>query len=107
MKVRELLTILREVDPNSVVLFMDPYADAVESDEIRHVFAPTFQWILERGHQSGIKYEYHYPGSPAERDDSYKDVSFANEMVVVLSSGPTNLRYGPPAEREGRTWERK
>jgi hypothetical protein len=107
MKVRELLPILREVDPDSVVLFMDPYADEVESDEIRHVFAPTFPWILERGHESGIGYECRYPGSPAIRDDSYVDVSFSNEMVVVLSPAPTNLRYGLPDERKGRSWERK
>jgi hypothetical protein len=106
VKASELLSILREVAPESEVLFMDPYADASESDVVQHVFAPVLPWIRERGHESGIEYECRYPGSPAERDESYIDVSCANEMVVVLSSGPTNLRYGLPAEREGRTWER-
>lgn len=107
MKVRELLSILREVDPDSEVLFMDLYADATESDRIRHVFAPKLPWILERGRESGIGYECRYPGSPAIRDDSYKDVSFSNEMVVVLSFAATNLRYCQPDERQGRSWERE
>jgi hypothetical protein len=104
---RGLLPILHEVDPDSVVLFMDPYADAVESDEIRHVFAPTFPWIHERGREPGIGYECRYPGRPAIREDSYVDVSLSNEMVVVLSPAPTKLRYGLPDERQGRSWERK
>lgn len=34
-----------------------------------------------------------YPGPPAQRETGYSDVTQVSERVVVLSSGPTNLRF--------------
>ncbi|MGF6770645.1 hypothetical protein P3T18_003124 [Paraburkholderia sp. GAS199] len=34
MNVRELRVLLEKVDPDSIVLFLDDYADLTESDEV-------------------------------------------------------------------------
>lgn len=94
MKVREILNALRDVDPDSIVVFMAQYADSNESDEVREVHVPTEAWTHERGSYGSSEYEVRYPGAPEPRaDDAYKDVVYETERVVVLSDGPTNLRF--------------
>lgn len=48
MRVRELLAMLSGADPDSVVLFIDTYADSDESDEVREVYIPASAWTHER-----------------------------------------------------------
>jgi hypothetical protein len=93
MKVRDLLEILNQADPESIVLYMTQYADTDESDEVREVDIPTELWTYERGRYGGSEYEAHYPGTPEPRADRYSDVVCESERVVVLSDGPTNLRF--------------
>lgn len=95
MKVRELLAGLQQVDPEAVVLFLDVYADPSESDEVCEVFAPTNKWTHERGRFGTEEYDVRYPDAPEPRPDGYCDVTFVEERVVVLSAGPTNLRFWP------------
>jgi hypothetical protein len=64
MKVRDLLEILNQADPESIVLYMTQYADTDESDEVREVDIPTELWTYERGRYGGSEYEAHYPGTP-------------------------------------------
>jgi hypothetical protein len=94
MTVRELIEILKGADVESVVLFLDSYADVGESDEISHVIIPEESWLHETGCNSRERYEIRVP--IAERGDvepERTDVAQRFERVVVLSNGPTNLRY--------------
>ncbi|MGF6809521.1 hypothetical protein OKW30_004647 [Paraburkholderia sp. Clong3] len=92
MKVRELVTLLADADPESVVLFLDSHADSDGSEEICEVLIPSELWIHEKGYSFGSRYEVRYPGHP-RADVDCCDVTHTSEHVVVLSNGPTNLRY--------------
>jgi hypothetical protein len=48
MRVRELIAALADADPDSVVVFLDSYADSDESDEIREVRVPSKPWTSRR-----------------------------------------------------------
>jgi hypothetical protein len=94
MRVRELIAALADADPDSVVVFLDSYADSDESDEIREVLVPSKPLTHEKGYDRGIQYEVRYPGQPRADDDGFHmDVIQTQERVVVLSNGPTNLKY--------------
>lgn len=94
MKVHELMSWLSLADVESTVLFLDCYAVASESEEIRTVLRPRTSWVHERGLYSGRPYERHYPALPnTESDRRRTDVRFTSEHVVVLSAGPTNLAF--------------
>ena len=95
MTAGELLAVLRNVDPERVVLFIDQYADSDESDEVREVYIPTSAWTHEQGRYGGSEYDVRYPGSPQPREGGYTDVVHKRESVIVLSAGPTNLRFEP------------
>ncbi|SAK53780.1 hypothetical protein AWB78_01359 [Caballeronia calidae] len=94
MRVHELIEALKAAHPDSVVLFLETYADVAESDEISHVHIPEKSWLHETGFNFGQRYELRLP--IAERGDvelERTDVVQRFELVVVLSNGPTNLRY--------------
>lgn len=93
MNVRELISALSNADPESVVVFLDEYADRDESYEICEVVIPTTAWTHERGVCLAEKYEVRYPGGPREPDEHQTDLVRVRERVVVLSTGPTNLRF--------------
>jgi hypothetical protein len=96
MTVAELIAALRGADPASRVLFLGEYADCDEGDEIREVVIPQDAWTYDSGRYAGREYAVRYPGPPAQREDTgYTDVTQVPERVVVLSTGPTNLRFDP------------
>ncbi|MGF6410053.1 hypothetical protein [Paraburkholderia sp. MM5482-R1] len=92
MKVRELIAWLAGADPDSVVVFLDSYADSDESGEIRKVFIPSEPWTHETGYSLGIRHEGRYPGHPRADNDCH-DVTETREHLAVMSNGPTNLIY--------------
>lgn len=94
MKVRELVALLAETDPESVVVFLQIHAETSESDEVREVFTSPNLWTQERGCYFGEEYEIRYPGKPRFDDDIHRtNVQHSREHVVVLAAGETNLRY--------------
>ena len=93
MTVAELINLLQQADPSSKVLFLGEYADADEADEIQEVVIPTSEWTHEEGCYEGRQYEVRYPGPAAQREVGYTDVKHETERVVLVSTGPTNLRY--------------
>lgn len=94
MKVQALLTQLALADPQAEVLFLDLHADADGADVVRLVDIRQEPWTHERGtYGSNEPYEAWYPGKPEERDSNYTDIVSKTTRVVVLSAGPTNLRY--------------
>ncbi|MEM5299088.1 hypothetical protein VSR82_32800 [Burkholderia sp. JPY481] len=93
MIVKELLARLAHVDPEAEVLFLGSYADVSEADEVQHVDIRSETWTHEKGMCAGEQYEARYPGNPAERESDYTNVVTCRVRVVVLSAGPTNLRY--------------
>jgi hypothetical protein len=93
MKVRELLVQLAHADPESEVLFLNSNADVSEADVVRMVDVRPEAWTQERGMCADARYEARYPGRPAERDSTYSRIATSSIRVVVLSAGPTNLRY--------------
>jgi hypothetical protein len=96
MTVGELIELLRTADASSRVLFLGEYADSDEADEVSEVVIPRDAWTFERGRFEDREFSACYPGPAAEREDGYyTDVTHVSERVVVLSSGPTNLRYDP------------
>ncbi|NPT58119.1 hypothetical protein [Paraburkholderia elongata] len=95
MKVQDLLAQLALADPQAEVLFLDQCADADETDEVGLVDIRTESWTHERGTYGGKPYEARYPGNPCERESGYSGIVTSAERVVVLSAGPTNLRYLP------------
>jgi hypothetical protein len=93
MKVRELLVQLAHADPESEVLFLNSNADVSEANAVRLVDIRPEAWTRERGMCADARYEARYPGRPAERDSTYSCIATSSIRVVVLSAGPTNLRY--------------
>ncbi|CAL8473564.1 hypothetical protein [Caballeronia sp. S22] len=94
MRVRELIEMLRGADAESVVLFLENYADMGESDEISNVLIPQTPWVHETGAYFGDRYEIRLPASErGEVESGRTDVVQRFERVVVLSNGPTNLRF--------------
>lgn len=94
MTVAELVARLVDVEPESVVVFLESYADADESDEIHEVIVPSDPWTFEVEQCVGSGYEIRYPGPPRSYDDNYhQDLIQKRERVVVLSNGPTNLKF--------------
>ncbi|MGF6634156.1 hypothetical protein OKW38_002840 [Paraburkholderia sp. MM5496-R1] len=94
MKVRELIEQLVTADPDAVVVYLDSYADVYESDEIHEAFVDSYLWTHETGLRYGEWYDIRYPSGP-EPVEGERHVIAAQkpEHVVVLSDGPTNLRY--------------
>lgn len=93
MTVAQLVNALVSAEPNSHVLFMTHYADVEESDGVRQAEIQESNWTHERGVHSGEPYDVWYPWAPAPRGDGYHDVTYESVQVVVLSDGPTNLRF--------------
>lgn len=94
MKVCELIEQLINADLDSVVVFLDSYASAYESDEVREAFVDAQLWTHETGLRHGECYEIRYPYAPEPAEGrSHNITAQFLEHVVVLSDGPTNLRY--------------
>lgn len=110
MRVDDLVEQLLNANPSSVVLYLDSYADVEESDEISEVFVDSNVWTHEKGVRHGESYEKRYPHGPRPSDgEGHEVISQTVEGVVVLSNGPTNLRYltrFQPNEREQMLIER-
>lgn len=96
MTVAQLVTALVCSEPNSYVLFLTHYADVEEADGVRQVSMQETTWTHERGEYRGDPYDVWYPRSPVPRKDNYHDVTYEAVPVVVLSDGPTNLRFVGP-----------
>ena len=94
MRVRELLTRLSPLDPDAVVLYLDEYADASDAVEIKEVVVPGESWTCERHESSDGRFEevYHPTGQLSLGWNGATD-THRQESVVVVSTGPTNLRY--------------
>jgi hypothetical protein len=93
MNVRELMSKLQDADPDATVLFLNEHADSDEGEEVREVLMPETNWTREQGIVGNSAYAVHYPGQAELRGPAYRAVVANSERVVVLSSGPTNLRY--------------
>ncbi|MEM5329548.1 BPSL0761 family protein [Paraburkholderia sp. JHI2823] len=93
MTVAQLVKALVCAEPNSYVLFMTHYADVEEADGVRQVSMQEMVWTHERGAYRGDPYDVWYPRGPVPREDGYHDVKYEAVRVVVLSDGPTNLRF--------------
>lgn len=98
MKVRELLKSLREVDADSTVLFLAEHADADDADEVCEICLAPRLWTHEVGMYGGREYQSWYPYPPESRDSAYTSVRYEPRRVVVLSTGPTNLRFVRPED---------
>jgi hypothetical protein len=84
---------VRAVDPDATVLFLDEYGDSDDADEVHEVDLQRAPWTHETGLCANVPYEVYYPGPAETREAAYHDVVVHLIHVVVLSSGPTNLRY--------------
>jgi len=94
MRVNELVEQLANADPDAVVIYLDSYADVYESDEVREALVESNLWTHETGLRHGEWYEIRYPFGPKPVDSERHVIAAPNlEHVVVLSDGPTNLRY--------------
>ena len=91
MIVRELIGLLEQADPESLVLFLDDYADLSGTDEVYDVIIPEQPWIQERGYAYGAHYVARYP---SELKDEGGDEEVVREAlrVVLVTNGPTNHR---------------
>lgn len=93
MTVRELIEALKGAEPDSVVLFLEIYADAGETDLISQVLIPEMPCLHESGISIGERYEIRLPmGELGDVEPERTDLVQRFERVVVLSNGLTNLR---------------
>ncbi|WP_076882798.1 BPSL0761 family protein [Burkholderia pseudomallei] len=95
LTVSQLLDSLADVDPDRYVLFLTCSADEDGADEVCEVDIQETAWTHEQGRYFG-QYEVWYPGEPEPRDVGYHDVTYETVRVIVLSDGPTNLRFRKP-----------
>jgi len=93
LTVRELIAILKDAPQDSRVLFMTEYADEGEADEVAQVDIQKVDWTYESGKAVRETYSYHRPGPLEPSDERCSDVVQTIERVIVLSPGPTNLRF--------------
>jgi hypothetical protein len=93
MNVSELMSKLQDADPEATVIFLSEHADSDEGEEVREVLTPETNWTHEHGVVGNSAYAVHYPGEAELRGPDCRAVVVSSERVVVLSSGPTNLRY--------------
>lgn len=98
MKVGELLNALRGVDADSTVLFLAEHADANEADEVSEIYLAFRRWTHEVGKYDTREYHSWYPYRPQQRGSAYTSVKYETRRVVVLSNGPTNLRFVRPED---------
>jgi hypothetical protein len=88
MRVRDLIRRLQVADPEAVVLYLAPYADVSEAEEIHAVCLTDAAWICERHVSSGGSIvDVHHPadhGLSIGWNDS-TDTQH-EENVVVLST---------------------
>jgi hypothetical protein len=96
LTVRELIAILRRAPQDNVVLFITEHADEGEADEVALVDIQTVDWTYERGIAIREVYAFHHPGLPESPDERCTEVTQTIERVVLLSPGPTNLRFYRP-----------
>ena len=62
MKVRDLLRHLKEADPDAVLLYLAPYVDASEVDEIVQVAVSNELWTCERHRSEDGRFDkIYYP----------------------------------------------
>ncbi|NYH18781.1 hypothetical protein GGD41_006009 [Paraburkholderia bryophila] len=95
MKVRDLLNSLRNADAESVVLWLPPYADEGEAEEVRVVTTAKEQWTCERHiSSSGAILDIHHP-SRHGRSIGWNEATDQSwpERVVLLSAAP-EVRHG-------------
>jgi hypothetical protein len=94
MTVGELISRLSIADPNAVVLHMDEHADASDAAEIREIFVPDDSWTCER-HATAIGNVEIYHPTDHGLSVGWDEVTSRRweREVVVLSTGPTNLRF--------------
>jgi hypothetical protein len=58
-------------------------------------------WTLEKAKYGSHVYEVWHPDTPEPRDEDYTAVVYEPRRVVVLSTGPTNLRFVRPEHMPG------
>ncbi|WP_207002723.1 hypothetical protein [Trinickia mobilis] len=92
MRVRELIALLSNADPEAVVLAFQPFADSTEGGEVREVLLPEVPWIHEAGAWAGSRYEVFYPGEAEVRDGSYSTVEVRSMSVVLVGEELGNFR---------------
>lgn len=95
MRVHELLTRLSLSDPEAVVLYLDEYADACDAAEIKEIVIPDERWTCERHESTDGRFEevHHPTGHGLSVGWNGATDTRRQESVVVISTGPTNLRY--------------
>lgn len=62
--------LLQQADPESIVLYLDVYADASDADEVRDVLFST-SGTHEKGRYGAEECVVHCLGAPAARRDRY------------------------------------
>jgi hypothetical protein len=89
MKVRDLLEILNQADPESIVLYMTQYADTDESDEVREVDIPTELWTYERGRYGAVNTRRTIPALPNRAQTA---TAMSSTKASALSCYPMGRR---------------
>jgi hypothetical protein len=88
MKVQELLLHLKDAEPDAVLLYLAPYADASDAEEVIQVTVPAEHWTCEchRSKDGRVAVIYHpAAGGLSLGWDPTTDRQWP-ERVVILSS---------------------
>ncbi|EUC16530.1 hypothetical protein [Paraburkholderia hospita] len=88
MKVRDLLRHLKEADPDAVVLYLAPHADASEADEIVQVTVSNELWTCERHLSADGRVDKNYYPAVGGTSLAWNEATDERwtECVVILSS---------------------
>ena len=88
MKVRDLLQHLEAADVDAVVLYLAPYADASEADEIVQVMVSTELWTCERHRSKDGRIDKIYHPVVGGLSLAWNETTDQRwpERVVILSS---------------------
>ena len=88
MKVRDLLRHLEAADVDAVVLYLAPYADASEADEIVQVTVSNELWTCERHLSADGRVDKIYYPAVAGTSLGWNEATDERwpERVVILSS---------------------
>ncbi len=94
MRVRDLLSRLHAADPNAIVLWLPPWADASEADEICDVVLVAEPWACECHPTTDgqVSLSYYPAGHGHSLGYNLATDKEWPERVVILSSGPGGSR---------------
>lgn|ERR1700761_389835 len=92
MNVRKLIELLKDADPEAVVLVFPPHADVSDGGQLEDVIVEVRSWTCETRVERGKSYENFYPWAYEATSEASSEVSIKQVRVVLVGEELDNFR---------------